>query len=358
MFTTLRFLIFTSTKKLFCILISLLFLPLFLFSTSAFSCSMAFQKITPEQLKDSRTISKTQHTSIQRAVFESFKQALNRKAQSFLHITPTSTGNPFVMAQALKEKLQNYRDSKISFVTTHKTRLADQLFDAIQAELKGMDVIVIKWNENLNTDFSMEIKRSVTRAQPTVFVITSQSLKSWLPLLQHESQKDYTRLVKNTDGIYINEAYYLSVFNTRSDLSLLQEKSGALLYVTTATSAYKEFTNILIKKGITSLSEWKEQRKINPELKHFPENSYIFYTEWNKNGSREYIHNIQEGKSKPTYKELIELLVRKNIMSPSEWEKQRETDPELKYIPKKIYLAYKEWGPNGSWRYVRKQANN
>ena len=40
----------------------------------------------------------------------------------------------------------------------------------------------------------------------------------------------------------------------------------------------------------------------------------------------------------------------------SEWETQRETDPELKHIPKNLRHAYKEWNLNGGWEYVRKKA--
>ena len=364
---------------------------------------------------DTHTTPKTQHTPhAQETFFKTVKQVLSEKAQSFLNITPTRADNALATAQVLKEKLQNYRKGKISFVTTHKTRLVDQLFDAIQSKLKGMDVTVIKWNENLNTDFYLDITRSFARTQPTVFVITSQSLKSWLAFLQYEKVEDYNRLIEHMDGMYIHEAYYLSVFYTKSDISILQEESGAFRYVTTATSAYKEFTDILTKKGIMSSSEWKKQRKTDPKLKHFPEHLYIAnkgwteikarnhtqtgkgkpiyadfieillrkditskskweeqikidpelkhfpkylpntYKEWRQNGGWEYVRQ-KAGKGKPTYKDFIEILLRKNIMSKPEWAKQRETDPELKHIPKDPHRIYKEWGQNGGWKYVRKR---
>ena len=180
------------------------------------------------------------YTEAQNTAFVAFRQALIEGVRSFLHISPTSTGKTLVMAKALKEKLQNHQIGKISFVTAHQIRLVDQLFEAAQAELKGMDVTVINWNDRVNKDFYVEIERSLGRTKPTVFVITTQSLKSQLSFLQHEKTKDYDRLVENTDGIYIDEAHHLGAYYTKSALLQLQERSGAFLYGTTATPVHHE----------------------------------------------------------------------------------------------------------------------
>ena len=45
-----------------------------------------------------------------------------------------------------------------------------------------------------------------------------------------------------------------------------------------------------------------------------------------KNGKGGHTFGTQIGKGKPSYKELIEILIGKNIFSGSEWETQRETD--------------------------------
>ena len=185
----------------------------------------------------SRTI---QLTESQRTALIAFKQSLKEGAESLLHIAPTSAGKTLVMAQALKEKLQNHRKSKISFVTADQIKLVDQLFEAIQLELTGMNVTVINWNNRSNKDFYVEIERSFIREQPTVFVITSQSLKSQLERLQREKEKNYVRLVENTDGIYIDEAHHLGAFYTKSALLTLRERSGAFLYGTTATPVHHE----------------------------------------------------------------------------------------------------------------------
>ena len=180
------------------------------------------------------------NTEAQNTAAIAFKQSLKEGAESFLHIAPTSAGKTLVMAQALKEKLQNHRKSKISFVTADQTKLVDQLFEAMQLELTGMNVTVINWNNRLNKDFYVEVKRSVRREQPTVFVITSQSLKSQLERLQREKEKDYTRLVENTDSIYIDEAHHLGAFYMQSVLLTLRKRSGAFLYGTTATPVHHE----------------------------------------------------------------------------------------------------------------------
>ena len=54
---------------------------------------------------------------------------------------------------------------------------------------------------------------------------------------------------------------------------------------------------------------------------------------------------------------MIELLISKNIFTHQEWKQQRENDPDLKHIPQQLSVTYKEWGENGGWEYVRKQAN-
>ena len=181
-----------------------------------------------------------QYTEVQNTAFMAFKQAFMEGAKSFLHISPTSTGKMLTITRVLKEKLQNHRRNKISLVTVDQTQLVDQLFEAIQYDLRDKDVTVINWNNRLNKDFYVEIGRSVRRDQPTVFVITTQSLKSQLDLLQRENEKDYTRLVENTDGIYIDEAHHLGAVRTKSALLQLQERSGAFLYGTTATPVHHE----------------------------------------------------------------------------------------------------------------------
>ncbi len=180
------------------------------------------------------------HTEAQNTAFQAFKQTLSENVNSFLHIAPTSAGKTLVLAKALKEKIQNHRIGKVSFVTAHQIRLVDQLFETVQQELKEIDVTVINWNERLNKDFYVEIERAIRRNEPTVFVITSQSLKQQLNILQHKSTKVYNRLTENTDGIYIDEAHHLGAFHTKEALLTLKEKSKAFLYGSTATPVHHE----------------------------------------------------------------------------------------------------------------------
>ena len=179
-----------------------------------------------------------QHTEAQNTALNAFKQALKEGVKNFLHISPTSTGKALVLAQALKEKLQSHR--KISLVTVHLIHLVDQLFDSVQKELRGMDVTVINWNRRLNKDFYLEIERAAMRQHPTVFVITTQSLKGQLNALQNRKPEVYDKLVKHTDGIYMDEAHHLGAPQTKQALLTLQERSGAFLYGATATPAHRE----------------------------------------------------------------------------------------------------------------------
>ena len=593
------------------------------------------------------------YTEAQNTAFTAFKQAVVEGAKSLLHISPTSSGKTLVMARALKEKLQNHRTGKISFVTAHQIKLVDQLFEAVETELKGMDVTVINWNNRLNKDFYVEVERSVLRKNPTVFVITTQSLKSQLDLLETRRHRGYIRLGKNTDGIYIDEAHHLGALHTMIALFSLHGESRAFLYGTTATpvhhevnlrdfferehwsylnsveknnlfashpaekvmeqlsigiergeiipfdtlyiigesrrgkkgfnvtkenplfiqpvnhlrvlnpyyynalagilhsvfqsnkkgfivtatiaeakrlteflseaiegitfeayhsemsreqrqevlhnseempshyivavraldegvnlphlSAYidlnvnvsvkqmvhrigrvlrlhpgklssdilfladyrneemardllslldildvtnfhrgikyrdrsgdtslrepevmpltreelqklreelresvrsfwdnknkdkptfEELIETLIQKNIFLLSEWKTQRENDPDLQHIPKHLSRAYKEWNQNGGWEYVRKkagitgvgSTTYKNKPSYEELIETLIQKNIFLLSEWKTQRENDPDLQHIPKHLSRAYKEWNQNGGWEYVRKKA--
>ena len=71
----------------------------------------------------------------------------------------------------------------------------------------------------------------------------------------------------------------------------------------------------------------------------FQKNWSSAYKEWRQNGGWKYVRE-QAGRNKPPYEELIGILIRKNIFSGPEWNTQKESDPELQYIPKKLDSAH------------------
>ena len=122
----------------------------------------------------------TLYTTTQNIALQAFQKALELKAKSFLHISPTGTGKTLVLVQALKYKLSQRNSQKISFVTVPQVQLVDPLYDIVSKELHSMKVSVINWNNLSNKNFHADIQRAILSPQPTVFVVTSQTLKNQL----------------------------------------------------------------------------------------------------------------------------------------------------------------------------------
>ena len=99
---------------------------------------------------------------------------------------------------------------------------------------------MLNWNEYSNKRFVSEIKEAILQLEPTVFVITSQSLKSQLSFLKEKEPDVYRLLLEHIDGIYLDEAHHLGAFQTRSVIMSLHEESGAFLYGATATPVHHE----------------------------------------------------------------------------------------------------------------------
>ena len=91
---------------------------------------------------------------------------------------------------------------------------------------------------------------------------------------------------------------------------------------------------ILRRKNIRLQTEYWERRETDPELqnlpKHLPQSYGVKWTE------------IQRllGVSRPSLDEVVEILRRKNIKLQTEYWEQRETDPELQNLPKKLPESY------------------
>ena len=210
-----------------------------------------------------------QYTKAQKTALTAFKKALSENARSFLHIGPTNAGKTLVLAQALKEKLQNHATGKISFVTADQIHLVDQLFTAIQGELKEMNVAIINWNDKPNKTFYLEIEKAIHNRQATVFVITTQSLKSQLSFLWRNKSEIHDQMVELTDAIYIDEAHHLGAYDTRLALLTLQRQSKALLYGTTATPVHHQINlRELFEREHWSYLNTKEGKLFEP---HPPE---------------------------------------------------------------------------------------
>ena len=174
------------------------------------------------------------YTVAQEIAFKAASQAILEGAGSFLHIAPTGTGKTLVMARTLKENLS----PGLHFITAHQIHLVDQLHKALQYELGGTGTFIINWNEKNNSTFANEAEQATSLKEPVVFVVTSQTLKKQLNLLENKKPEIYKKLVENTRGIYLDEAHHLGAFYTKKTLLKLKDQSRAFFYGATATPVH------------------------------------------------------------------------------------------------------------------------
>ena len=258
------------------------FLFLILYVCSGFISAQSFSADSSSELSALSTVIEqgTNNRLVQDIALQAFEQALQEGSRSVLHISPNGTGKTLVLAQALKSRITKWerenrtstattskqtggKIGKISIVTAHQIHLVDQLVDGIYQEVKDASVNLINWNNvrqlSGHRSFASYVHEALESSHPTVFVITTQSLKPALDHLfqQHVSQTSkasssspisppsqsissqgsslYERLTKNLDGIYIDEAHHLGASQTKRSLLTLGESSRAFLYGATAT---------------------------------------------------------------------------------------------------------------------------
>ncbi|MCY4512321.1 MAG: DEAD/DEAH box helicase family protein, partial [Bdellovibrionales bacterium] len=177
-----------------------------------------------------------QYTKTQKIAFKAIKTARQEGSSSILLISPTGTGKTLILSRSVKDNLF----PGLHLVTAHQIHLVDQLHQALQEELKETGTFIINWNERSNHTFADEVEQATTLEEPVVLVITTQTLKSQLHFLEDQHSNLYEELIKNTKGVYLDEAHHLGAFYTKAVLLKLQEQSGAFLVGTTATPVHHE----------------------------------------------------------------------------------------------------------------------
>ena len=192
------------------------------------------------------------YTAAQHIAFKALKQVLLEGVASLLHIAPTGTGKTLAMAKALRENLSISSTEGLHLVTAHQIHLVDQLHQALQDELHGTGTFITNWNEKKNSTFSEALEQALSIKEPVVFVVTTQTLKQQLHLLEKEKPELYRALTQNTKGIYLDEAHHLGAFHTKSALLRLRDQSGAFFYGATATPVHPE-VNI---RGLFEREHW------------------------------------------------------------------------------------------------------
>ena len=85
--------------------------------------------------------------------------------------------------------------------------------------------------------FAQEMLEALKRDSPTVFFITSQSLKRRMAELEGET---YYRLTEALDSLFFDEAHHLGALQTRESLQGLLYESDGFLFGSTATPVHPE----------------------------------------------------------------------------------------------------------------------
>ena len=178
----------------------------------------------------------------QQMAIDNFIEALDKGYNSFLYISPTSTGKSSVLTKNLIKKLSIDSAKKISFIAVDKIKLVDQLNSEIESEVQNLNFNLqqIHWKAKELQNFSDKISQALLSDKTTAISISLRSFRTQMEKLKLENELLYNKLVKNIDGIWIDEVHHLGAPETLKFISKLKEKSGAFLYGTTATPAHKD----------------------------------------------------------------------------------------------------------------------
>ncbi len=182
---------------------------------------------------------------VQSLALSAYQQALHDGAKSFLHICPTGVGKTLVLTKALIEQIRHSsKEKNIAIATVNRVHIVEQLSQAIKTEIaestkqdNAMDIQVINWNSQTGDSFAKTLAQASRHNGPTVFVMTTQSLKK---ILKEPNTEHYKQLSLRLSSIFIDEAHHLGAQITKDVLLNLQEQSEAFLYGATATPIHHE----------------------------------------------------------------------------------------------------------------------
>ena len=189
---------------------------------------------------------------VQTEAFRAYDEAVKEGYRSFLHIAPTAFGKGLVLSRALIRRIKNMEPGKkIIFVAVDRIHLVNQISSAIKTLTQSKNlppVRLINWNNKKeNSDnsarlFLEEVREAVNRKTetPTVFFITSQSLKLRLDDLREMDSDLHRDLVSSLESLFLDEVHHYGASQTGRFLENLVEESGAFLFGSTATPIHPE----------------------------------------------------------------------------------------------------------------------
>ena len=100
-----------------------------------------------------------------------------------------------------------------------------------------------------------------------------------------------------------------------------------------------EAKQIVRRKGIKTSTEFRERRKIDPELQLIPSNPYKAYKDEGWVSWQDFL-----GTKWITLNEATQIVRKKGIKTSTEFRERRKTDPELQLIPSTPDKTYKDEG--------------
>ena len=180
--------------------------------------------------------------------FRAYDEAVKAGYRSFLHIAPVAVGRSLVLSRALLRRIKNMEPGKkIIFVTVNRIHLVNQISSAIETLIRSKNlppVRLINWNnkkedsDNSVMLFLREVRAAVNRETdtPTVFFITSQSLKLMWDGLREKDSDLHRDLVSSLESLFLDGVRHYSASQTGRFLENLVDESGAFLFGSTATS--------------------------------------------------------------------------------------------------------------------------
>ena len=178
---------------------------------------------------------------IQQEAIRAYDRSVDAGHNSFLHIAPTAVGKGVVLSKVLMKRLSKLKENKnIIFVTTDRIHLVDQIAKDIAHALgpESQSIKLINWNSmkegqvNVDQVFTKEVQDAVNRDTPTVFFITTQSLKRRMEGIDIEDL--------GLDSLFFDEAHHFGALKTRDSLQRLLDENDAFLFGSTATPIHHE----------------------------------------------------------------------------------------------------------------------
>ena len=190
----------------------------------------------------------------------------------------------------------------------------------------------IKWSE-------IQKRMGLTVVQP-ITQSNKPSLKEVIEILKRKgirTEPEYQERRKTDPELQSLPSNLPRSYNLK--WSEIKRRMGFVVRITQADKPpLEEVLEILRKKVIRAKTEYQKRRKTDPELQDLPVSLPKAYKiKWSEIQKRMGL----TVSNKPSLEEAIQILQKKDIRTRTEYRKQRKTDPELQKLPSNLPRSYK-----------------